>query len=182
MLQNYDLHISKYICHEIFSIINKYEHYADIVNSDTTPLNIANLTSQTSVEFFLTTLLNLLESGLDTPTEPTTPAQSSVGEQLVAYIDAHCLSYDFQIKNMAEHFSISPQYMRKLFRTHTGMSISEYVSNKRIEKSTYLLTQTDMSLQDIVAEIGNSDISGFVRFFKQKTGLTPGQYRKANKQ
>jgi len=31
-----------------------------------------------------------------------------------------------------------------------------------------------------LSHIGNSDISGFVRFFKQRTGMTPGQYRKAN--
>ena len=61
------------------------------------------------------------------------------------------------------------------------MGISEYVANKRLEKSMYLLTKTDLSLQEIVAQIGNSDISGFVRFFKQKTGLTPGQYRKNHK-
>ena len=82
---------------------------------------------------------------------------------------------------MAEHFNISPQYMRKLFKNHTGMSVSDYVSNKRLEKSMYLLAQTDRNLQEVVMEIGNSDISGFVRFFKQRTGMTPGQYRKANR-
>ena len=81
---------------------------------------------------------------------------------------------------MAEHFSISPQYMRKLFKNHTGVGISEYISNIKLEKAMYLLRDTDMNLQDIVIEIGNTDVSGFVRSFKQKTGMTPGQYRKTN--
>lgn len=181
-LKSCDLHTSKYICYEISSITNKHKHYADIIDSNSSPLNIANLTDQSSVESFFAALIALLESSANAAAAPAPLAQSGIGSRLVEYIDAHCLSYDFQIKNMAEHFSISPQYMRKLFKAQTGVSLSEYVSNKRIERSTYLLSQTDMSLQDITAEIGNSDISGFVRFFKQKTGLTPGQYRKAHKQ
>ncbi len=181
-LKSCDLHTSKYICYEISSIINKHKHYADIINLNSAPLNIADLVDQESVESFFAELVALLETSTNMAAAPATLVQSGMGARLVEYIDAHCLSYDFQIKNMAEHFAISPQYMRKLFKAQTGVSLSEYVSNKRIEKSTFLLTQTDMSLQDITAEIGNSDISGFVRFFKQKTGLTPGQYRKAHKQ
>ena len=181
-LKSCDLHTSKYICYEISSIINKHKHYADIIDLNSAPLNIADLVDQESVESFFAELVALLETSTNMAAAPATLVQSGMGARLVEYIDAHCLSYDFQIKNMAEHFAISPQYMRKLFKAQTGVSLSEYVSNKRIEKSTFLLTQTDMSLQDITAEIGNSDISGFVRFFKQKTGLTPGQYRKAHKQ
>ncbi len=119
---------------------------------------------------------------LTAPAKQEPLVQTDIGAQLLEYIDAHCLSYDFQLKNMAEHFAISPQYMRKLFKAHVGLSLSEYVSNKRLEKATFLLSETDMPLQDIVTEIGNSDISGFVRFFKQRTGMTPGQFRKAQKE
>ena len=123
----------------------------------------------------------MVQTKFENSKDGETPQQANIGEQLLKYTDAHCLSYDFQIKGMAEHFNISPQYMRKLFKNHTGMSISDYVSNKRLEKSMYLLAQTDRNLQEVVMEIGNSDISGFVRFFKQRTGMTPGQYRKANR-
>ena len=50
--------------------------------------------------------------------------------------------------------------------------------NLKLEKAMQLLRDTDMNLQDIVVEIGNTDVSGFIRLFKQKTGMTPGQYRK----
>ncbi len=123
-----------------------------------------------------------IQEVLSAPAKPEPLVQTDIGAQLLEYIDAHCLSYDFQLKNMAEHFAITPQYMRKLFKAHVGISLSEYVSGKRLEKATRLLLETDMPLQDIVSEIGNSDISGFVRFFKQKTGMTPGQFRKAKKE
>ena len=41
-----------------------------------------------------------------------------------------------------------------------------------------LLRETDMSMNEIVVEIGNTDVSGFMRFFKKNTNQTPGQYRK----
>lgn len=183
-LKNYNLHVAKYICYDISSILKKHIDTQSPGSLETSPVMqvIANLTDSNAVDNFFAATAHWLHSVSKSSPESVGTVQTGAGAQLVEYADAHCLSYDFQIKNMAEHFSISPQYMRKLFKTHTGMSISEYVSNKRLEKSMHLLIQTDMSLQDIVAEIGNSDISGFVRFFKQKTGLTPGQYRKEHKQ
>lgn len=182
-LKSYSLHMAKYICYDIFSIFRKDADFSDAGNSQTLTqtLDVTRLTGYATVDEFFSTLLDMIEDRFDSNKSPETPQSANIGAQLLEYTDAHCLSYDFQAKTMAEHFNISPQYMRKLFKNHTGMSVSEYVSNKRLEKSMYLLAQTDMNLQDIVVQIGNSDISGFVRFFKQKTGMTPGQYRKAKR-
>ena len=68
--------------------------------------------------------------------------------------------------------------MRRLFKERTGRTISEYVANLKLEKAMQLLQETDKSLQEIVLDIGNTDVSGFIRLFKQRTGMTPGQYRK----
>lgn len=181
-LKSYSLHISKYICYDIFSIFRKYSDFSDLGNGRTISqsLDITALVSYDTVDDFFSGLQDLIQTKFRPAPVVQASAQSHVGEQLLEYTDSHCLSCDFQIKNMAEYFAITPQYMRKLFKSHTGLSISEYVSNKRLERAMELLARTDMPLQDIVVEIGNSDISGFVRFFKQKTGLTPGQYRKSN--
>ncbi len=183
-LKSYSLHIAKYICYDIFSIFRKDTALSEEENGVSLPhtLDITNLTNYNTIDEFFSTLVALVENKFGDNHITQTPQQSNMGAQLLDYTDKHCLSYDFQAKTMAEHFNISPQYMRKLFKSHTGMSVSEYVSNKRLEKSMHLLAHTDMNLQDIVAQIGNSDISGFVRFFKQKTGMTPGQYRKVNQE
>ena len=180
--KNYSLHVSKYICYDIFSIFRKHSDFSDLDNNSTISqsLDITALVSYDTVDEFFSNLQELIQAKFQSATAAQVSLQSHMGTQLMEYTDSHCLSYDFQIKNMADHFNITPQYMRKLFKSHTGLSISEYISNKRLERAMELLTNTDMTLQDIVVEIGNSDISGFVRFFKQKTGLTPGQYRKAN--
>ena len=68
----------------------------------------------------------------------------------------------------------------KLFKRRTGMTISDYVTNLKIEKAMDLLRNTNLSTQEIVQEIGNADVSGFIRLFKQKTGMTPSQYRNSS--
>jgi len=181
-LKSYSLHISKYICYDIFSIFRKYSDFSDLGNGRTISqsLDITSLISYDTVDDFFSGLQELIQAKFQPAPVVPVLSHSHIGPQLLEYTDSHCLSHDFQIKTMAEHFDITPQYMRKLFKSHAGLNISDYVSNKRLERAMELLISTDMPLQDIVVEIGNSDISGFVRFFKQKTGLTPGQYRKAN--
>lgn len=180
-LKSYNLHIAECICYDIFGIIKKNGALFNRAVPLPQPPNTSTSKSHHTVDDYFSAVLQRLRTDLSGNIEPESPSQTKLGPQLVEYADKRCLSYDFQIKTMAEHFAISPQYMRKLFKNHAGMGISEYVANKRLEKSMYLLTKTDLSLQEIVAQIGNSDISGFVRFFKQKTGLTPGQYRKNHK-
>ena len=181
-LNNSNRNILKKLIPDITSILKKHSELFTPSVPELLPLpNTEDLLDPGAVDSVFNTLSTQLLSAMNTAPRPEPLIQTDIGAQLLEYIDAHCLSYDFQIKNMAEHFAISPQYMRKLFKAHTGVSLSEYVSNKRLETASHLLSETDMNLQDIVAEIGNSDISGFVRFFKQKTGMTPGQFRKAKK-
>lgn len=180
--KNCSLHAAKYICYDTFSVLKKMPNFTNIgyANTLSQTLNITHLTNFDTIDEFFVSLLDIVQNTIGSANAKDTASNSDIGQQLVDYINAHCFAYDFQISSMAEHFSISPQYMRKLFKNHTGVGISEYISNIKLEKAMQLLRDTDMNLQDIVIEIGNTDVSGFVRSFKQKTGMTPGQYRKAS--
>ena len=41
-----------------------------------------------------------------------------------------------------------------------------------------LLKQTSLSISEITFQIGRNEIADFTRFFKTKTGMNPGEYRK----
>jgi AraC-like DNA-binding protein len=60
-----------------------------------------------------------------------------------------------------------------------GRPISEYIKDLRHEKSCLLLCQTDLKVENIVKEVGYSDTSSFIRNFRSREGMTPGQYRKS---
>lgn len=178
--QKCSLHSAKYICYDMFSILKRLPDFPSIGSSTSLSknLDISRLVSFETVDEFFHILIDIVNTLSEKNEIADEHNVSNFGEQLTLYIQNHCFHYDFQINRMAEHFHISPQHMRKLFKNHTGVSISDYIAQLKLEKAMLLLRDTDMSINDIVLEIGNSDISGFMRFFKKHTNQTPGQYRK----
>lgn len=175
------LHSAKYICYDTFSVLKKMPAFMNVgyYSSASENLDITKLTDYENIDEFFTALHRIIQTVIGQP--KTIPSESDLGPQLVEYIEQHCLSYNFQISTIAEHFSISAPSMRKVFREYTGIGISDYVTNIKMEKAMQLLRETDTSVQEIVMAIGNTDASAFIRLFKKKTGMTPGQYRKTSR-
>lgn len=175
------LHSAKYICYDTFSVLKKMPAFMNVgyYNSGSDNLDITKLTDYDNIDEFFTALQRIIQNAIGAPKAVT--SESDLGPQLVEYIEQHCFSYNFQISTIAEHFSISAPSMRKIFREYTGIGISDYVTNIKMEKAMQLLRETDTNVQEIVTEIGNTDASAFIRLFKKKTGMTPGQYRKSSR-
>lgn len=175
------LHSAKYICYDAFSVLKKMPAFMNVgySNASSDNLDITKLTDYENIDEFFTALQRIVQNAICTSKHIS--SDSDLGPQLVKYIEQHCFSYNFQISTIAEHFSISAPSMRKIFREYTGIGISDYVTNIKMEKAMQLLRETDTNVQEIVTAIGNTDASAFIRLFKKKTGMTPGQYRKANR-
>ncbi|OAS18740.1 hypothetical protein A8708_29440 [Paenibacillus oryzisoli] len=103
-------------------------------------------------------------------------------EEILQFINENCFSYEFQINSLADKFSMSVQYLRSIFKTHTGQTLSEYVNHLKIEKAKELLITTNDNLAVIVQKIGKVDVTNFTRAFKKETGFTPGAYRIAHQE
>lgn len=83
------------------------------------------------------------------------------------------------IESIAETLFISPQYLTRLFKRFTHDSPYKYLTSYRISRSKELLVnQAEMTVQDIASRVGFDSPSQFNYLFKQKTGYTPGQFRK----
>lgn len=177
------LHTAKYICYDIFSIFKKLPSVSNIGYSSNLSkhLDVTLLINFDTIDDFFQNLFNIVQNFADSTTQPSEDTSSDISQQLVHYINDHCFEYDFQIQTMADHFGISPQYMRKLFRNSMNIGLSDYISQLKLERCMQLLQETDMSMNEIVVEIGNTDVSGFIRFFKKNTNMTPGEYRKCHK-
>ena len=178
------LHTAKYICYDIFSILKKLPNFSNIGYSSNLSkhLDITLLISFDTIDDFFMNLYNIIQNIIDETTQSSDEVSTNISQQLVDYINEHCFEYDFQIQTMADHFKISPQHMRKTFKNFMNIGISEYISQLKLEKCMQLLRETDLSMNEIVVEIGNTDVSGFMRFFKKNTNMTPGEYRKRYQQ
>ena len=82
---------------------------------------------------------------------------------------------------LAKSVYMSPDYLTKLFKKETGVSLSEYIIEKRIALAEQLLDATKLSIVEIAQKTGFSYSSYFVKIFKKKRGITPQQYREKNK-
>lgn len=85
------------------------------------------------------------------------------------------------LENLAQQYHISPSHLSHTFKKVTGQSVIGYLNACRFAAAKRLLCETDMDISNIVSACGFSDSSNFSRSFRNMTGMTPSQFRIANK-
>ena len=99
-------------------------------------------------------------------------------QDMQAYIAENCFDENFSLQAMADRFSLTPSNLSHYFKNCTGQGVLEYVQALRKKEAAALLAGTDEPVQVVGERIGMPNVSSFIRFFKQQTGVTPGQYRR----
>lgn len=64
-----------------------------------------------------------------------------------------------------------------MFKKETGMTLTNYVNKKRIEHAVYLLSSTDMQIQNIAQYCGIPDVNYFTKIFKKVMNKTPSEFK-----
>ena len=85
------------------------------------------------------------------------------------------------VQAFARELNVSYSSFRHTFQQHTGSSPHQYLLELRLVRARNLLTQTAQSIKEIAQQAGFDDEHYFCRFFKMKTGSTPGQWRARSK-
>ena len=80
----------------------------------------------------------------------------------------------------SKKLNLSPNYFGDLLKRETGKSAQEYIQTKIIDKAKALIHDRNKSLSEIAYELGFKYPQHFSRFFKQKVGQSPNQYRWLN--
>lgn len=84
-------------------------------------------------------------------------------------------------ENLADYFSLSQGHLRRLFNFAFKQSLSGYIRSRRLSESLEELLKNDTSVLDIALTYGFEYEQTFIRSFKQKFGITPGDFRKNGK-
>jgi AraC-like DNA-binding protein len=92
-----------------------------------------------------------------------------------AYIDAH-LDEDLSLQRLADHMGYNPCYLSRLYKAKMDMTISERISQKRIERSKQLMSMGH-TITDAASQCGYADAHHFSTAFKRLTGMSPSQFR-----
>lgn len=99
---------------------------------------------------------------------------------VIDYADAY-YSGEISLKNLANVFYLNEKYLGRLFKKNTGLSFSEYINKKRLEKAAEMLIGTDRPIIEIALDCGFNNVTYFYRLFKRKYDLSPAFYRKVRK-
>lgn len=81
------------------------------------------------------------------------------------------------VEQQAQLLGLSERILECAFKVKIGNTVRIYIAQQRVEKAKKLLIDTTRSITDIALEVGYSDVSYFIKVFKQVEGVTPGKYR-----
>ncbi len=102
----------------------------------------------------------------------------SLIKEVESYISEYYCSDTFTVDSILKKTYTSYHKLNFLFKSIHGMTISEYIRNKRIERSKEMIADNAKSISQIAYEIGYSSISNYILAFKKIYQITPGKYKK----
>lgn len=106
--------------------------------------------------------------------------QVSLAKEVSEYLTEN-MDRRITLEQVAKHFHVSGSFMKNVFKGVYGVSLYAYIRTLKMESSAYMLEYTDKSVLEIAGEHGYDNSSKFARAFKDIKGMTPSEYRLANK-
>ena len=87
------------------------------------------------------------------------------------------LGEEITLGDVAKASCTSTFYICKLFKRHTGMNFTEYVSRLRVDRAKELLANPNLRISEIAYEVGFQSLTHFNRIFRKLEGQAPTAYR-----
>lgn len=84
------------------------------------------------------------------------------------------------LDDLSDEVGLSPEYLCRLFKKETHMTITQYIQQLRINEAIWLLRYTEKPIMEIAQSVGFQDQSNFTKVFMKHTGKTPTNYRKSH--
>lgn len=115
---------------------------------------------------------------------PYMSVQSSLGHNDQAISECQYwlqerINQSMTIKEMSQQCALSERTFLRRFKAATGLTPLNYLQRLRVDAAKQLLENTNLSLENIVNQIGYEDVSAFRRLFTKLTQLTPRAYRQS---
>ena len=86
-----------------------------------------------------------------------------------------------KISYIAQQLYVSPNYLGRLFQAETGIRLTDYINQVKIEHAKKLLLKPENSVLHVAFQVGIPDQRYFSTLFKKFSGLTPTEYEKMNR-
>ncbi|MBT1688031.1 XylR family transcriptional regulator [Dawidia soli] len=96
----------------------------------------------------------------------------------LTFINTHAPAADIGVTDVVEATTHSRRILEKKFKVRLNSSILDEIKKVRIRRIQYLLTESELNVQQIAYEMGFDNPGNITRYFKLATGYNPLEYRK----
>lgn len=93
------------------------------------------------------------------------------------YISKHYMQETLSVKDISAHVFLSASYVCTFFKSETGKTLNQYLTEYRMERAKQLLGDSRYKITDISSKVGYSDGNYFGKSFKKYSGFSPSEYR-----
>ena len=107
---------------------------------------------------------------------PKGNAAALLVRSIIEYINNH---YHTPISNedIAKDFHFNSAYLNRIFKTHTGSTLHEFLLSRRITAAMEMLRSQNNPVSEVAAKCGFQSLHHFAKTFKKRINMTPSEYR-----
>jgi two-component system response regulator YesN len=96
---------------------------------------------------------------------------------ILKYVGKHYSDSDLSLTLIGQQFNLSATYLSMFFKEQNGENFLSYLENMRIQNARKLLNETNLSVNEIAAQVGYFSINSFCRSFKKINGVSATKFR-----
>ena len=104
------------------------------------------------------------------------PEYSKITRDVIDYIQLH-MEEELSLAYFSTYFNKNASALSSTFSRDTGMSLTKFIHQTRIQEAVKYLNTTDMSISEIAVAVGYQDFSYFSKLFTRVIGCSPREYR-----
>lgn len=163
----------------IFKIMHENEYVAQGVNLDKTDL-LAKIDTYKSPEEIFEEMRDVFMQICTITKSNSAKNEDRLSDGIKDFVQMNYNDYNLNVAFIAQKFDVTANYVSTIFKKETGIALSEYISNVRIEHAKQLLKNTNIKASEIGDRVGFASFRTFSRVFSSSVGVSPGEYRKSN--
>ena len=171
--------VSGYACDQsnkyVSLVAETFDSKLDVVLKEYNKLQ-TNLPDKKRIDTLILPLCKMLEFAYIKEVKES--KTDSLNEAICRYIQRN-YSMDLTTDLICNHFSCSKSYFSHSFKSYTGKTFREYLTDIRLNYAKQLLKHSALNVTQISFSIGFNDSNYFSNIFKQRIGISPLAYRKS---
>ena len=96
------------------------------------------------------------------------------------FIRSHYADAELDNYAIAKEFNYHPYHINRLMKKHTNKTLHDYLLDYRLHIAKNYLTTTALNVTEVAERTGFSSYTYFIKLFRERTGISPLQYRKTH--